>query len=196
MSAMDLVATVPSTSWVTPRLAPVSIRKVPRVTMKLGSRVLDSAQPLKRPTARVTPSETATPTQVTAVNWYDTMDEVSAAVVTSTPAERSNSPPIISSATGTAMIPMVDAEYSTVPSAPAVRKVVVTALKKANTTAAPTSAPTPGPPTSRRAAAGGGSRSSRRPAVSRSPGGALTWSPGRRTGPASPPPCGSGSAVL
>ncbi len=33
---------------------------------------------------------------------------VSAEAITPTPAERSNSPPIISSATGSAMIPMVD----------------------------------------------------------------------------------------
>ena len=36
-----------------------------------------------------------------------------------TPADRSNSPPIISSATATAMIPMVDAWYSTVDTSPA-----------------------------------------------------------------------------
>ncbi|CAM5278754.1 hypothetical protein SALBM217S_03733 [Streptomyces griseoloalbus] len=36
---------------------------------------------------------------------------VSAEVTTATPAERSNSPPIISSATGSAMIPMVDDWY-------------------------------------------------------------------------------------
>ncbi len=109
MSVIGLVLTVPETSLVTPRLAPVSIRKVPSVTMKLGSRVRPSTQPLKPPTASATASETSTPTQVTAVNWYETIEEVSAAVVTSTPAERSNSPPIISSETGAAMIPMVDA---------------------------------------------------------------------------------------
>ncbi len=69
MSEIGLVETVPETSLVTPRLAPVSIRKVPRVTMKLGSLVRESIHPLNRPTARVTASETSTPTQVTAVSW-------------------------------------------------------------------------------------------------------------------------------
>ena len=41
--------------------------------------------------------------------WVAKMDAASDDVVTATPAERSNSPPIISSATATAGMPMVDA---------------------------------------------------------------------------------------
>ena len=42
------------------------------------------------------------------LSWKATMLAVSAEVITATPADRSNSPPIISSATGSAMIPIVD----------------------------------------------------------------------------------------
>ncbi len=69
MSEIGLVVTVPVTSLVTPRLAPVSIRKVPSVTMKLGSLVRPSTQPLRPLTASTTSSETSVPTQVTAVSW-------------------------------------------------------------------------------------------------------------------------------
>ena len=56
-------------SLVKPRFMPVSIRKVPSVMMKLGSLVRVSMKPLKAPTARVTSSETPTPTQTFAVIW-------------------------------------------------------------------------------------------------------------------------------
>ncbi len=69
MSEIGFVVTVPVTSLVTPRFAPVSIRKVPSVTMKLGSPVRPSIQPLKPLTASATSSETRVPTQVTAVSW-------------------------------------------------------------------------------------------------------------------------------
>ena len=67
-----------------------------------------------------------------------------------TPADRSNSPPIISSATGTAMIPMVDDAYSTVPRLDARRKLSATIEKKTKTAAAPTTEPSSGRPSSRR----------------------------------------------
>ncbi|GAA3038914.1 hypothetical protein GCM10020000_16500 [Streptomyces olivoverticillatus] len=69
MSPMVLVETVPLMSLVKPRLRPVSIRNVPSVMMKLGSLVRVSMKPLKKPTARVTRSETPTPTQTLAVIW-------------------------------------------------------------------------------------------------------------------------------
>jgi hypothetical protein len=108
MSLIDWVETVPLISLVKPRLQPCRIRKVPRVTTKLGSPVRTSMMPLKKPMARVTSSDTPTPTQTFAVIWYENIDEISDEEVTITPADRSNSPPIISSATGTAMIPRVD----------------------------------------------------------------------------------------
>ncbi len=69
MSAMVLVETVPLISLVRPRFRPVSMRKVPSVMMKLGSLVRVSMTPLKTPIARVTSSETPTPTQTFAVIW-------------------------------------------------------------------------------------------------------------------------------
>ncbi len=69
MSAMDLVETVPSMSLVKPRFRPVSMRNVPSVMMKLGSLVRVSMKPLKAPIARVTSSDTPTPTQTLAVIW-------------------------------------------------------------------------------------------------------------------------------
>ncbi|CAM5330094.1 hypothetical protein SGRIM128S_00260 [Streptomyces griseomycini] len=69
MSAIVLVETVPPISLVKPRFMPVSIRKVPSVTMKLGSLVRASTRPLKAPTASVTSRDTPTPTQTLAVIW-------------------------------------------------------------------------------------------------------------------------------
>ncbi|CAM5278793.1 hypothetical protein SALBM217S_03734 [Streptomyces griseoloalbus] len=69
MSAMLSVATLPVTSLVTARLTPWRIRKVPRVTRKLGSPVLTSIQPLKKPTARDTTRATMTPIHTFRVSW-------------------------------------------------------------------------------------------------------------------------------
>ena len=60
------------------------------------------------------------------------------------PAERSNSPPIISRATATAMMPMVEAERSQVLAPLAVAKTSVVTAKKTKTTIAATRAPTSG----------------------------------------------------
>ena len=54
-------------------------------------------------------SAKATPTQMLPATWVAKIDAASDDVVTATPAERSNSPPIISSATATAGMPMVEA---------------------------------------------------------------------------------------
>ncbi len=109
MSLMSSVATLPVTSLVTARLTPWRPRKVPRVTRKLGSPVRTIIQPLNAPMARDSTSATSTPTQTFMVSWKLIMAAVSAELITATPADRSNSPPIISSATGSAMMPMVDA---------------------------------------------------------------------------------------
>ncbi len=77
-----------------------------------------------------------------------------------TPAERSNSPPIISRATGTAMIPMVEAEYRIVLRLEAWRKVGAAMEKKTKTATAPTTAPSSGRPSSLRTREVGASRSS------------------------------------
>ncbi len=128
--------------------------------MKLGSLVRTSMTPLNAPSASVTSSDTPTPTQVLAVIWKLSIDEISAELVTITPADRSNSPPIISSATGTAMMPIVEDAYSTVPMLDAWRKESATSEKNRKTAAAPTTAPSSGRPSSRRASDRGASRSS------------------------------------
>ena len=50
-----------------------------------------------------------TPTQILPATWVAKIEAASDDVVTATPADRSNSPPIISMATATAGMPMVDA---------------------------------------------------------------------------------------
>ncbi|CAM5569929.1 hypothetical protein SGLAM104S_09821 [Streptomyces glaucescens] len=69
MSLMSSVATLPVISLVTARLTPWRIRKVPRVTRKLGSPVRTSIQPLSRPTPSETARATITPTQTFIVSW-------------------------------------------------------------------------------------------------------------------------------
>src|ERR687894_111252 len=72
-----------------------------------------------------------------------------AAVVTRTPADRSNAPPIISMPTATATRPMVDAWYSTVKKEGAERNEGATIRKKMKRTIAATRAPTSGRASSR-----------------------------------------------
>src|SRR3954454_23331929 len=87
---------------------------------------------------------TMTPTHMFRLNWKQIIADASAVVVTATPADRSNSPPIISSATPTATMPIVDEAYSTVARAGSVRNGGATAQKKAKITIAAASAPTSG----------------------------------------------------
>ena len=58
------------------------------------------------------------------------MDAHRAELVTATPADRSNSPPIISSATGAAIRPKVELTYSTLENELALRNGGATAKKK------------------------------------------------------------------
>ena len=98
MSVIDVEATLPVTSRVMPRLAPCSTKKVPRVT---------SSQPLKAPMARETTSARITPTHTLRPKFHEASAAVSPDVVAATPVDRSNSPPIMRTATPTAMIPIV-----------------------------------------------------------------------------------------
>ena len=91
--------------WVSAMLIPWSMKNVPRVTRKDGIPVLTTIQPLMKPISRANPSATSTPTQALVVNHQANSDPHSAELVTETPADRSNSPPIISSATGVAIRP-------------------------------------------------------------------------------------------
>ena len=90
---------------VSARFSPSSMKNVPRVTRKLGMPVRVTIQPLMNPTSSAITSATATPTHTFTVNSKLNKDAASAAVMTATPAERSNSPPIMSSAIGVAIRP-------------------------------------------------------------------------------------------
>ena len=86
------------------------MKKVASVTMKLGSPVRMTMKPLMKPTPAANESvqtiagETIMPTSVA----RDAHEQPR--VPTMTPDDRSNSPPIISSATATAMMPSVDSD--------------------------------------------------------------------------------------
>src|SRR6188472_1312277 len=87
-----------------------------------------------------------TPTQTFVLKYQLNIDAVSAELITATPVERSNSPPIISKDTPTAMIPIVEEPYSTVAKAFGWVNVGETNAKKTNRTIAPTRAPISGRP--------------------------------------------------
>src|SRR5665647_1645668 len=107
---MPETRTVPGRAFVSPRLMPWREKNVASVTMKLGSRVLVTSQPLSAPTAaaktrvRTMAGQMGIPALVTSSPRNRPLEP------TMTPAERSNSPPIMSSATATATIPIVAAE--------------------------------------------------------------------------------------
>ena len=86
------------------RLTPRSTKKVASVTMKLGSPVFITSRPLMKPMARATTSEVSTATHTLMCQWDIMMPVIRPVVPVIAPADRSNSPPIISSATTTAMI--------------------------------------------------------------------------------------------
>jgi hypothetical protein len=88
-----------------PTLSPRSTKNVARVTMKLGSFVRTTMIPLSSP---MKVANTSVPPIASHVfQWYlPTSNAITIAVTPDiTPVERSNSPPIISSPTGTARIP-------------------------------------------------------------------------------------------
>src|SRR5918994_6483331 len=146
MSEMDGEDTPPPIMRVRPRFRPVSIRNVARVTIKLGSLVFIRIQPLMYPMPSETTRARITPTQTFMLRYQLNIDAVRAELMTATPVERSNSPPIISRDTPTAMMPMVELPYSTVAKAFGWMNVCDTEAKKTKRTIAPTRAPTSGRP--------------------------------------------------
>src|SRR6266568_3899274 len=96
------------------------------------------------PTASDKQSANMTPTHRLPATCVAKIDAASDEVVTATPADKSNSPPIISMDTATAGIPIVEAWYSTVAKAGNWRKGGATTEKKLNTSVAPTRAPASG----------------------------------------------------
>src|SRR5919199_987748 len=123
-----------------PSTSLIELEETPPATI----RVTASSWPLNAPIARETTSAMSTPAQTLRLKYHAVWAAVSADVVTATPADRSNSPPIMSSATATAMIPMLDEPYRIVPMLVALRNAGATAKKSAATTMAPISAPTSG----------------------------------------------------
>ncbi len=72
--------------------------------MKLGRPVFVTSTPLMNPIASATTSEVSTETHTLMCQWDIMIPVISPVVPIMAPAERSNSPPIISMATTTAMI--------------------------------------------------------------------------------------------
>src|SRR4051794_28324564 len=97
-----------------------------------------------KPIASATNSETKTPTHMLSDSWKHTIAAANAEVTTDTPDDRSNSPPIISRATPTATIPMVEDAYSTVANDGSVRNAGAIVKKKMKIAIAAAAAPISG----------------------------------------------------
>ena len=67
-----------------------------------------TSQPLMKPTVSEKTRATAAPTHTFRLSWKANIAENSAELVMATPIDRSNSPPIMSSATATAGMPYVE----------------------------------------------------------------------------------------
>ena len=109
MSSIGLDATLPAIQRVMPRFAPCRTKNMLRLVRKLGSLVRTSSRPLTRPSSSVTTSASSTPTHTLRLSVQVSSAAARPAEVTSTPADRSYSPPISSMAIGTAIMPMVEA---------------------------------------------------------------------------------------
>src|SRR3954453_7671365 len=94
--------------------------------------------------ARHNTRDSAAPTHRLMPSWKQNIALKSPAVVTRTPAERSNSPPIISMPTPTATMPIVEDWERTVKKDAGVRKAGATIRKKMKMTIAATRAPISG----------------------------------------------------
>ena len=120
------------------------IKNVPSVTMKLGSLVLTTMIPLNKPTETASASDRSM-----ASHTGKPAFAVSSAIVIprppiSAPDDRSNSPPIISNATATDMMPSVAAGFRYAEIAFTLKKFSVAAEKNANTASAPMMEPNSG----------------------------------------------------
>src|SRR5919198_1622035 len=144
---MSSIAVVPVSLSVPAALTPWRTKKVASVTMKLGSFVLMTVIPLIRPITRPNSSTSAIAGQMFMCACVARYPSSRPELPIMTPAERSNSPPIISSATGTATIPYC-AAWSVQPAAMAGSPSQLTARAKypnaRKTAIAPSSAPISG----------------------------------------------------
>ncbi len=139
-----LTCTVPVSALVTPRLSPCSMRNVPRVTMKLGSLVRTTSRPLAKPIARARTSPASMAAHTFQPYLVARVTITRPVVPVSTPADRSNSPPIMSRAMATAMMPSVEAGSSQLATPSADRKTSDCEEKNAKTATAPTTEPSSG----------------------------------------------------
>src|SRR5262245_15029949 len=144
---MSFIETPPVSLIVRPAFSPRSMQKVPRVMMKLGSFVFTTAMPLTNPTARPKARQTRIAGQMFQPCSVVRMPSNRPELPIMTPAERSNSPPIIRSATGTATMPSYAAVFSQL--AQILRSVAqltsrAVIAKRTQTATAPTNAPLSG----------------------------------------------------
>ena len=141
---MPWIATWPISALVPARSMPCRTKNVPSVTMKLGSPVFITRMPLIAPIPSASASETRIAAQM--LRPYSVVSTPTTRPVkpVMAPADRSNSPPIMSSATATAMMPIVEAPRSQVLAPLAVAKTSVVTAKKTKITMAATSAPISG----------------------------------------------------
>ena len=126
------------------RFTPRSTKKVPRVTMKLGRPVFITRTPLRKPMHSATTREVKTETHTLTCQWDIMMPVIRPVVPVIAPADRSNSPPIISSATTTAMIANDDDVKIQVLAPAGSANAVVVNEKYRKTSRAATAAPTSG----------------------------------------------------
>src|SRR5918998_2626480 len=103
------------------------------------------------PIPRATIRDSSTPTHIFSDSWKVIRAAHSAEVTTATPEDRSNSPPIISSATPTATMPIVEEAYNTVENDGRVRNGGAIAKKKMKIAIAAATAPISGRASTREA---------------------------------------------
>ncbi len=95
----------PVTRWVSHRLNPRSVKNVPSVMMKLGSPERTTMNPLRKPIPMAMISDSTSETITLNPLCTENSAQNIPVVPTITPVERSNSPPIISRATPSALSP-------------------------------------------------------------------------------------------
>src|SRR6266545_3897576 len=139
--------TLPVISWVTPVLRPWRMKNEPRVTMKLGRPVRETSSPLNSPIPAANASDTSRAGQMFQCSSVQSRPVTSEVEPIITPAERSNSPPIISRATGMADSPISEEGASQVETAPGSVNDLEPMAKNRKTRTMPAAAPKPGRPT-------------------------------------------------
>ncbi len=131
-------------AFVTPRLTPCRMKNVARVTMKLGSLVFWTMNPFRKPTAPAATSVRTIAGHTFRFSSVARMPIISPELPVMTPAERSNSPPIMSRATATAGMPSVEATSVQLAMPSSVMNSDVVTVKNTATAIAASAAPSSG----------------------------------------------------